>query len=262
MAFTSVFTGAQIDARLGGTFTGVAITATSFNSITALASSVSPMNGSAAVGTSTTVARQDHVHASDASKLSTAALGTGTATALAAAPNATGGFCLASGNGGGAFACGALTATTLAVNGVNLYGEKFAVKLATNSNIYFSDNTGVPTVSALTDAGSSQKLRVSGNVLELSGRGFNGAADITITGVGNVLIGTATPSTGAKLEVVGSISSTTLFINGTDIYNLAAGLNSNVGVYGDANASSGVVAYGSAHATLAGKVLLRSGRQQ
>jgi hypothetical protein len=46
---------------------GVA-TGTSFNSITALASATSPMNGTAAVGTSTTVARQDHVHPTDTSR--------------------------------------------------------------------------------------------------------------------------------------------------------------------------------------------------
>lgn len=46
---------------------GVA-TGTSFNSITALASATSPMNGTAAVGTSTTVARQDHVHPIDTSR--------------------------------------------------------------------------------------------------------------------------------------------------------------------------------------------------
>lgn len=46
---------------------GVA-TGTSFNSITGLASVASPMNGTAAVGTSTTVARQDHVHPVDTSR--------------------------------------------------------------------------------------------------------------------------------------------------------------------------------------------------
>ena len=44
---------------------------TSFNGITGLASTVSPMNGTATVGTSTTVARQDHVHASDTTKANT-----------------------------------------------------------------------------------------------------------------------------------------------------------------------------------------------
>jgi len=44
------------------------VAGTSFNSITALASSTSPMDGSAAVGTSTTVARQDHVHPTDTSR--------------------------------------------------------------------------------------------------------------------------------------------------------------------------------------------------
>ena len=58
------------------TFTTV--TGTSFNSITALASVVSPMDGTAAVGTSTTVARQDHVHASDTSRIATSALSNST----------------------------------------------------------------------------------------------------------------------------------------------------------------------------------------
>jgi len=44
------------------------VTGTSFNLITTLASATSPMNGTAAVGTSTTVARQDHVHPSDTSR--------------------------------------------------------------------------------------------------------------------------------------------------------------------------------------------------
>jgi hypothetical protein len=50
---------------LGGL--GVA-TGISFNNITALASTVSPVNGTAAVGTSTTVARQDHVHGTDTTR--------------------------------------------------------------------------------------------------------------------------------------------------------------------------------------------------
>jgi hypothetical protein len=41
---------------------------TSFNSITGLASVVSPANGVAAVGVSTTVARQDHVHGTDTTR--------------------------------------------------------------------------------------------------------------------------------------------------------------------------------------------------
>jgi hypothetical protein len=45
-----------------------AATGISFNNITALASTVSPVNGTAAVGTSTTVARQDHVHGTDTSR--------------------------------------------------------------------------------------------------------------------------------------------------------------------------------------------------
>ena len=48
------------------------VTATSFNLITALASSTSPMDGSAAVGTSTAVARQDHVHPVDTSRAAVA----------------------------------------------------------------------------------------------------------------------------------------------------------------------------------------------
>lgn len=48
---------------------GVA-TGTSFNSITALSSTTPLMDGTAAIGTSTTVARADHVHASDTTKAS------------------------------------------------------------------------------------------------------------------------------------------------------------------------------------------------
>jgi hypothetical protein len=44
------------------------IDGTAFNGITGLASVVSPVNGTAAVGTSTTVARQDHVHGTDTTR--------------------------------------------------------------------------------------------------------------------------------------------------------------------------------------------------
>ena len=44
------------------------IEGTAFNDITELASVVSPVNGVAAVGTSTTVARQDHVHGTDTTR--------------------------------------------------------------------------------------------------------------------------------------------------------------------------------------------------
>jgi hypothetical protein len=44
------------------------IEGTAFNDITGLASIVSPVNGTAAVGTSTTVARQDHVHGTDTTR--------------------------------------------------------------------------------------------------------------------------------------------------------------------------------------------------
>jgi hypothetical protein len=47
------------------------IDGTAFNGITGLASTVSPVNGVAAVGTSTTVARQDHVHGTDTSRAPT-----------------------------------------------------------------------------------------------------------------------------------------------------------------------------------------------
>ena len=52
-----------------GNVTGLGIsTGTSFNGITALSSSNPLMNGTVAIGTSTTVARADHVHASDTTK--------------------------------------------------------------------------------------------------------------------------------------------------------------------------------------------------
>ena len=52
-----------------GNVTGLGVsTGTSFNAITALASSNPLMNGAVAVGTSTTVARQDHVHPVDTSR--------------------------------------------------------------------------------------------------------------------------------------------------------------------------------------------------
>ena len=47
---------------------GVAV-GTSFNSITGLASVTSPMDGIATVGVSTTVARQDHIHTSDTTRV-------------------------------------------------------------------------------------------------------------------------------------------------------------------------------------------------
>jgi hypothetical protein len=53
---------------------GVA-TGTSFNSITALADTLPVMDGTATIGVSTKVARQDHIHASDTTKVSTSLLG-------------------------------------------------------------------------------------------------------------------------------------------------------------------------------------------
>ena len=63
---------------------GVA-TGTSFNSITGLSSTTPVMNGIAAVGTAATVARADHVHASDTSR---APLASPTFTGTPAAPTA------------------------------------------------------------------------------------------------------------------------------------------------------------------------------
>lgn len=61
---------------------GVA-TGTSFNSITGLSSTTPSNNGTAAVGTSTTAARADHVHASDATKVTAnTAITAGTATKI------------------------------------------------------------------------------------------------------------------------------------------------------------------------------------
>lgn len=61
---------------------GVA-TGTSFNSITGLSSTTPANNGTAAVGTSTTVARADHVHASDSTKVTANAnITAGTATKI------------------------------------------------------------------------------------------------------------------------------------------------------------------------------------
>ena len=70
---------------------GVA-TGTSFNSITGLASVVSPVDGVAAVGVSSTVARQDHVHPSDTSRAPTESptlTGTPTAPTASAGTNTT-----------------------------------------------------------------------------------------------------------------------------------------------------------------------------
>ncbi len=55
-------------------YTG-ALSATSFNLITGLASSTPLMDGVATIGTSTLVARQDHIHPSDTSKVNTSLLG-------------------------------------------------------------------------------------------------------------------------------------------------------------------------------------------
>jgi hypothetical protein len=71
-----VTTGSGISATSSGgatpslTFTLGALTGTSFNSITGLASVAPVMNGTQTLGVSTLAARQDHVHASDTSKLS------------------------------------------------------------------------------------------------------------------------------------------------------------------------------------------------
>ena len=65
------------------------IDGTAFNGITGLASVVSPVNGVAAVGTSTTVARQDHVHGTDTTRAPVASptfTGNATFTGLAYQP--------------------------------------------------------------------------------------------------------------------------------------------------------------------------------
>jgi hypothetical protein len=62
------------------------IEGTAFNDITGLASTVSPVNGTAAVGTSTAVARQDHVHGTDTTR---APLASPTFTGSVVLPSAT-----------------------------------------------------------------------------------------------------------------------------------------------------------------------------
>ena len=70
-ADTGVNTIVQRNASGNALALGVA-TGTSFNSITGLASGAPLMDGTATVGTSPLVARQDHIHPSDTSKISTA----------------------------------------------------------------------------------------------------------------------------------------------------------------------------------------------
>jgi hypothetical protein len=109
-----------------------------------------------------------------------------------------------------AFACGALTATT--INGTTITG----VGVTSIFNSGSVDNT---TNTYLNLIKNSSKAWSIGNVLHSSSRDFTitddqnggGTARLCINEAGNVLIGTVTASTGAKLEVAGSMSCTGVF---------------------------------------------------
>lgn len=119
-------------------------------------------------------------------------LGTGMATALAIAPNGTNGLCLASGNGGAAFSVGALTATKSTINqGADALGQGLNIKGFTSTN----DGIAIGVLSA------------NVGYIDVADEAAGGTLALNHNG-GNVLIGTTTASTGAKLEVAGSGSFT------------------------------------------------------
>ena len=152
--------------------------------------------------------------------------------------------CLPTGNGGGAFAVGALTATSVK----SVAGGIVAQYSGTPGTSYQFDSTtfgydAVNTVGWIQVGGTASANRH----LALQSVG------------GNVLIGTATASTGAKLEVTGNISASTGFtapINGDAsgatintsansatfglIVTGTAGSNRNLAIFGHAGFSNGV----------------------
>ncbi len=121
---------------------GVA-TGTSFNSITGLASVAPLMDGTAAVGTSTLAARQDHVHASDTTKVSTSLLG---AVSGVATLDATGKLTtsqIPASLAGGLNYQGVWNATTNSpalANGVGTKGYYYKVSVAGNTTIDGNNN--------------------------------------------------------------------------------------------------------------------------
>jgi len=149
-----------------GTWTG-AVTGVSFNAITALASSPSPMDGTAAVGTSTTVARQDHVHPVDTSRAAvgqTMFIGT-TSQAInrASAAEALTGITSIDGSA-------AKLTTAQTINGVSFDGSA-NIQTATANTSDYATNTWTPVFTNLTvvngtgGASYSGTYTVIGNVV-------------------------------------------------------------------------------------------------
>jgi len=76
--------------------------------------------------------------------------------------------------------------------GIGTVPESFAkleVKTSTDKNIAIFDNAAGPTISAITDAGASQALRIAGQTIIMTGAGGSGAEHMRIDSNGNVGIG-------------------------------------------------------------------------
>jgi len=168
---------------------GVA-TGTSFNSITGLSSTTPVMDGTAAVGTATTAARADHVHATDTSR------------APLASPTFTGTVTVSS--SGIAFTDGTQTKegvpSRTTINAQT--GTTYTVALTDRDSLVELNNASAITLSIPTDATSNFPIGTSIDILQ--------------TGAGQVTIAAATPATttvnatpGLKLRT--QWSSATLF---------------------------------------------------
>lgn len=138
-------------------------------------------------------------------------LGTGMATALAIAPNGASGLCLASGNGGAAFSVGALAATSALIgNATGAASTRILHGAGAGISSGFVDLFGLRQYLGASSYTELRAFQTASYTMALECHDdADGKHNIALNPYGgNVLIGTASASTGAKLEVNGSGSFT------------------------------------------------------
>jgi len=172
---------------------GVA-TGTSFNSITGLSSTTPANNGTAAVGTGTTAARADHVHATDTTRAPLASpTFTGTVTVSAS---------------GVAFTDGTQTKEGVpSRTAINQQTASYTVVLTDRDSLVEVSNASATTVTIPTNATTAFPVGTSIDILQ------TGAGQVTIAGAAGTTVN-ATP--GLKLRA--QWSSATLFKRATDTW--------------------------------------------
>jgi hypothetical protein len=225
-------------ATFTGSVSGTTFSGTSFNSITALSSTTPVMNGTAAVGTSTTVARADHVHASDTSR-----------SPLAGSTSITTLGTITTGTWNGSSISDTYL-STISTSGKVSNSATTATSANTASAIVARDSSGNFTAGTITatltgNSDTSTTLATSRtiqtNLASTSSASFNGSANVTpgvtgtlpvtnggtgtttSTGSGSVVLSTSptlvTPvlgvATGTSFNSITALSSTTPLMNGT-----------------------------------------------